>query len=410
MKKAPRGIRIVIAVVGRRNVGKSSFINAVTGQEIAIVSDTPGTTTDPVAKPYELIPVGPVTFYDTAGIDDTGDLGTKRVKATQKILWRADVAVFVLDRKDFFPEEKQMLDAIRGTGIPVVLVANKIDQGDISKDIVEYCAENNIPWIPVSSRTTEGIDAFKQALIETIPSQYKEDPVLAGDLFKREDTVLLVTPIDKSAPKGRLILPQVQVIREILDQNAVAVVVKEHQLEAALKKLASPPALVVTDSQAIRLVARLTPESVPLTTFSILFARYKGDLLQLVSGAEVIDMLQDGDAVLMAEACSHHVQPDDIGQVKIPEWMERYTGKSLRFDMVSGHDFPDNLDAYKLIVHCGSCMLNRMEMQRRITETVRRHVPITNYGVAISKLQGVLERVIRPFGLQTGKNRHHEKD
>lgn len=399
MKKAPRGVRVVIAVVGRRNVGKSSFINAVTGQQIAIVSDTPGTTTDPVAKPFELVPVGPVTFYDTAGIDDSGDLGAKRVKATRKILWRADIAIFVVDRKELLPAEKEWLDTIKDLKIPIILVANKIDQGTVSEDIVSYCTANEIPWVAVSSETKTGLDRFMEALVQTVPSHFKEEPALVGDLFDREDTVVLVAPIDASAPKGRLILPQVQVIREILDRRAVAVVAQENQLQAALEALASPPALVITDSQVVLQVARQTPESIPMTTFSILFARHKGDLAQLVAGAGVIDRLQDGDAVLIAEACSHHAQEDDIGRVKIPNWMKKYTGKALHFDVASGHDFPEDLDKYKLIVHCGSCMLNRMEMQRRITETVRRQVPITNYGVAISKLQGVLDRVIRPFGL-----------
>ncbi|MGB3977370.1 MAG: [FeFe] hydrogenase H-cluster maturation GTPase HydF [bacterium] len=399
MKKAPRGVRVVIAVVGRRNVGKSSFINAVTGQQIAIVSDTPGTTTDPVAKPFELVPVGPVTFYDTAGIDDSGDLGAKRVKATRKILWRADIAIFVVDRKELLPAEKEWLDTIKDLKIPIILVANKIDQGTVSEDIVSYCTANEIPWVAVSSETKTGLDRFMEALVQTVPSHFKEEPALVGDLFDREDTVVLVAPIDASAPKGRLILPQVQVIREILDRRAVAVVAQENQLQAALEALASPPALVITDSQVVLQVARQTPESIPMTTFSILFARHKGDLAQLVAGADVIDRLQDGDAVLIAEACSHHAQEDDIGRVKIPNWMKKYTGKALHFDVASGHDFPEDLDKYKLIVHCGSCMLNRMEMQRRITETVRRQVPITNYGVAISKLQGVLDRVIRPFGL-----------
>lgn len=399
MKKAPRGVRVVIAVVGRRNVGKSSFINAVTGQQIAIVSDTPGTTTDPVAKPFELVPVGPVTFYDTAGIDDSGDLGAKRVKATRKILWRADIAIFVVDRKELLPAEKEWLDTIKDLKIPIILVANKIDQGTVSEDIVSYCTANEIPWVAVSSETKTGLDRFMEALVQTVPSHFKEEPALVGDLFDREDTVVLVAPIDASAPKGRLILPQVQVIREILDRRAVAVVAQENQLQAALEALASPPALVITDSQVVLQVARQTPESIPMTTFSILFARHKGDLAQLVAGADVIDRLQDGDVVLIAEACSHHAQEDDIGRVKIPNWMKKYTGKALHFDVASGHDFPEDLDKYKLIVHCGSCMLNRMEMQRRITETVRRQVPITNYGVAISKLQGVLDRVIRPFGL-----------
>ncbi|HPQ39052.1 MAG TPA: [FeFe] hydrogenase H-cluster maturation GTPase HydF [bacterium] len=399
MKQAPRGVRVVIALVGRRNAGKSSLINALTGQDIAIVSDTPGTTTDPVAKPYELVPVGPVTFYDTAGLDDTGELGEKRIRATRKILWRADIAVMVAERAGLDAADREMIRQIRELGIPMVLVFNKTDLGAVAPEAAEFCREQGLDWLEVSAATGDGIQVLKEMLIDRVPPELKSDPVLAGDLFTEGDTVVLVVPIDLAAPKGRLILPQVQVIREILDCDAVAVTAKERELEAALRNLRTPPALVITDSQAVLKVAGDTPESVPLTTFSILFARYKGDLSILVDGARAIDGLTDGDRILMAEACSHHVQADDIGRVKIPRWITQYTGRELHFDFATGHDFPENLTDYKLVVHCGSCMLNRMEMIRRIRECSRRGVPITNYGVGISKVQGVLERVIRPFGL-----------
>lgn len=399
MKKAPRGVRVVIALVGRRNAGKSSLINAITGQDIAIVSDTPGTTTDPVAKPYELVPVGPVTFYDTAGLDDTGELGEKRIRSTKKVLWRADIAVMVAERSGLDAHDRAMIQQIRDLEIPMILVFNKMDQGDLAPEAEAYCREQGLDWLGVSAVTGRGIQELKETLIQRVPPELKSDPVLAGDLFTEGDTVVLVVPIDLAAPKGRLILPQVQVIREILDCDAVAVTAKERELEEALRNLRTPPALVITDSQAVLKVAGDTPESVPLTTFSILFARYKGDLSILVNGARAIDRLIDGDRILMAEACSHHVQADDIGRVKIPRWITQYSGRELHFDFAVGHDFPDNLSDYKLVVHCGSCMLNRMEMIRRIRECSRRGVPITNYGVGISKVQGVLDRVIRPFGL-----------
>jgi len=399
MKKAPRGVRVVIALIGRRNAGKSSLINALTGQDIAIVSDTPGTTTDPVAKPYELVPVGPVTFYDTAGLDDTGELGEKRIRSTRKILWRADIAVMVAERNNLDRHERAWIQQIRELEIPLILVFNKVDRGEIVPEAVEYCRTHGIEWLGVSALTGEGIPALKDRLIARVPPELKAEPVLAGDLFTEGDTVVLVVAIDMAAPKGRLILPQVQVIREILDGDAVAVTAKERELEEALRNLRAPPALVITDSQAVLKVSGDTPDAVPLTTFSILFARYKGDLPMLVAGARAIDHLTDGDRILMAEACSHHVQADDIGRVKIPRWITQYTGRDLHFDVTTGHDFPDNLTDYKLVVHCGSCMLNRMEMIRRIRECRRRGVPITNYGVGISKVQGVLERVIAPFGL-----------
>jgi len=394
--QAPRGVRLIITLVGRRNAGKSSFINAITGQNVAIVSEHAGTTTDPVAKPYELLPLGPVTFYDTAGLDDVGELGALRVAATKKVLWRTDIAVVVAEAAGLGEAERDIIAAIRRLEIPFLVVFNKIDQGPPSEADLAWCREQGIPAVPVSAATGEGATAAKEAIIALAPAEALHEPVLAGDLFGEGDTVVCVVPIDLAAPKGRLILPQVQVLREILDGDAVAVTVKERELEAALAGLRQPPALVITDSQVILKVSGDVPEHVPLTTFSTLFARFKGDLPTLAAGAAAIDRLRDGDTVLMAEACSHHAQADDIGRVKIPRWISQYTGKDLTFEMYSGHDFPEDLERFALVVHCGSCMLTRMEMLRRIKECTRRGVPVTNYGVAISKVQGVLDRVLRP--------------
>jgi [FeFe] hydrogenase H-cluster maturation GTPase HydF len=394
--KAPRGVRLVITLVGRTNAGKSSLLNAITGQDVAIVSDFAGTTTDPVAKPYELLPLGPVTFYDTAGLDDTGELGQLRMAATKKVLWRTDIAVVVADAAGLTEAERAIIADIRRLGIPFLVVFNKSDLAAPPEADLDWCRAQNIHLVRASAATGEGARAVKEALIDLAPPEAVREPVLAGDLFGEGDTVVCVVPIDLAAPKGRLILPQVQVIREILDGDATAVVVKERELEAALANMRRPPALVVTDSQVILKVSGDVPDAVPLTTFSTLFARYKGDLPTLVAGAKAIDNLKDGDTVLMAEACSHHVQADDIGRVKIPRWISQYTGKDLRFEMHAGHDFPDDLERFALVVHCGSCMLGRMEMVRRIRECARRGVPVTNYGVAISKVQGVLDRVLRP--------------
>ncbi len=400
MQQAPRGVRLVIAIVGRRNAGKSSLINALAGQDIAIVSETPGTTTDPVAKHYELLPLGPVTFFDTAGLDDSGELGALRVKASRKVLSRADLCVLVLGEQGLGDLERELVREAKGLGLPMLLAANKSDLRPQSVEDVAWCREQGLRLLPVSAMSGEGVDALKQAIIDLAPPEYREEPTLVGDCVGQGDWVLCVTPIDLAAPKGRLILPQVQVLRDILDRDAIGVVVKERELEEVLGGLKRPPALVVTDSQVVLKVAGDVPDSVPLTTFSILFARYKGELPELVNGAAAIDSLEDGDRVLIAEACSHHPVADDIGRVKIPRWFSQYTGKELHFEVYAGHDFPDDLERFKLAVHCGGCMINRTEMLRRITECRRRGVPMTNYGVAISKVQGVLPRVLRPFGLE----------
>ena len=397
--KAPRGVRLVITLVGARNAGKSSLINAMAGQEVAIVSDQPGTTTDPVAKHYELLPLGPVTFYDTAGLDDTGELGRLRVKATGKVLNRSDIALLVVGADGLGNQEKDMLARLMDMGLPVLVVFNKTDMADPAPEDLEFVRSKGLENILVSALSGRNVDKLKKVVIAMAPKELSAEPVLAGDLFDQGDTVLCVVPIDLAAPKGRLILPQVQVLREILDCDAVGMVVKEREIERALSNLTEKPALVITDSQVVLSVAGDVDEDIPLTTFSTLFARFKGDLTSLVNGAKAIDSLEDGDYILMCEACSHHPVADDIGRVKIPRWITNYTGKELNFEMYAGHDFPEDLEKFNLAVHCGGCMINRAEMMRRVKECRRRGVPITNYGVAISKVQGVLERIIAPFGM-----------
>jgi len=403
--QAPRGVRMVITIVGRRNAGKSSLINALTGQDIAIVSDHPGTTTDPVAKHYELLPIGPVTFYDTAGLDDTGELGAMRMRATRKVLCRTDVALLVAGEHGLGNAERGIMEELGALGVPFVVVFNKTDLAVPRDEDIRFCTDKNVRHTAVSARPggqegcAGGADAVKQLLLAAAPKEYLEEPALVADMVQAGDCVLCVVPIDLAAPKGRLILPQVQVLREVLDCDAIATVVKERELEEALSAMRRPPALVVTDSQAILKVAGDVPDHIPLTTFSTLFARYKGDIETLAHGAHALDSLRDHDRILMCEACSHHAVADDIGRVKIPRWIRRYTGKELEFSFYTGHDFPDDLEGYALAVHCGACMTNRAEMLRRIRECTRRNVPITNYGIAISKVQGVLERVLRPLGI-----------
>lgn len=394
---APRGVRYQIALIGRRNAGKSSLFNLLTGQDIAIVSDTAGTTTDAISKPYELLPLGPVTFYDTAGLDDEGELGQQRVSASRKILYRADICLLVTDEQGLTAQELQLIDELQQLKIPFLVIFNKADLADIKPLDRDYCQQHKLVYLAASSQLNMGADQIKHAIYDIAPAELKQEQVLASDLYQAGETVLCVVPIDMSAPKGRLILPQVQVLREALDHDAMAMVVKESQLAQALVQLHTQPAIVIADSQVIKQVTQVVPENVPLTTFSTLFARFKGDLAILAQGADALDNLQDGDKILMAEACSHHSQEDDIGRVKLPNMIKQYSQKQLTFDIKAGHDFPANLEDYALVVHCGSCMLNRTEMLRRVRECQRRQVPVTNYGVAISKIQGVLPRVMQPF-------------
>ncbi|MDD2717600.1 MAG: [FeFe] hydrogenase H-cluster maturation GTPase HydF [Candidatus Wallbacteria bacterium] len=388
---SPRGERLSIVLAGRRNVGKSSLINALAGQSVAIVSEIPGTTTDPVRKSYELLPLGPVTFIDTAGIDDQGEIGSLRVARTEKTLKNADLVLIVAEA-DRWEEEEELRRKLKQEGISYLIVMNKSDLGVPSMETAEKIGEK---FVSVSSVSDTGIDELKLKIIETA-GRVREKSILR-DLVEAGETVVLVVPIDLSAPRGRLILPQVQVIRDILDNDAIVIVTKERDLHKCLSGLNSKPSLVVTDSQAVLKVVKELPADVRLTTFSILFARYKGELGPLIRGARIIDELKDGDRVMIAEACSHHVQEDDIGRVKIPRWLTEYSGVSLKFETVSGLEFPPDISGFKLIIHCGGCMITEHEMKNRIKTAQEAHVAITNYGICISKVQGVLERTAGIF-------------
>lgn len=396
----PRALRTIITFIGRRNAGKSSLINAICAQDVAIVSDVAGTTTDAVAKPYELLPLGAVTFYDTAGLDDEGELGRERVRATKKVLYRSDVAVLVIGKDGLQEQDYQIINDVKQMKMPLAVVFNKTDVAKAREDDKRWLQQQGHKYVEVSAKSGLNVDELKQMIIDIVPEDLKKDPLLAGDLFAPKDIVILVVPIDLSAPKGRLILPQVQMLREILDKNARAMVVKVDELEQTVADLKQKPALIISDSQVIMKVAPKVADDIPLTTFSILFARNKGDIEIMYNGAQAIDNLNDGDRVLIAEACSHHAMDDDIGKVKIPNWLRQYTGKDLKFEFCQGCDFPEDLESFSLVVHCGGCMLNRQEMLRRLNECVRRQVPITNYGVAISKTQKLLERVVKPLGIK----------
>ncbi|MBR9728397.1 [FeFe] hydrogenase H-cluster maturation GTPase HydF [Shewanella intestini] len=394
---APRGMRHQIALLGRRNAGKSSILNMMVGQQVSIVSDIKGTTTDAVAKPYELLPLGPVTFFDTAGVDDGSELGPQRIQATLQVMYRADIALLVTDEQGLTDTELALIAQAKTLQLPLLVVFNKTDLRALHPKDSAYCTEQQLPFVAVSAATSKGNADLKQAIYDLVPEELKNEPALASDLYQAGDHVVCVVPIDTAAPKGRLILPQVQILREALDNNAIATVVKETQLPDLLQQLPSPPALIISDAQVIKHIDQIVPQTIPLTTFSTLFARFKGDLTAMEAGAEQFDNLQDGDKILICEACSHNPQADDIGRVKLPKWINSYTNKQLEFEVVMGHDFPNNLEEFALVVHCGACMFNRTEMLRRVRECQRRGVAITNYGVAISKLQGVLPRIMKPF-------------
>lgn len=402
MQDTPKGSRLHIALFGRRNAGKSSLINALTNQEIALVSSVPGTTTDPVYKAMEILPIGPVMLIDTAGIDDEGMLGEMRVKKTMEVLEKTDVALLVVDSNEGLTNfEEKIAKLCSERSIPVIVVFNKVDLlTDTAKDKLEntYLQIYSYPYILVSSTTKLGIIHLKQQLTKIKPSEWLP-PAIVGDLLAPGDMVVLVVPIDMAAPKGRLILPQVQTIRDILDHDCMTVVCKEYELKQALDSLKNPPKLVVTDSQAFMKVSADTPPDVALTSFSILMARYKGDLLSLAKGAKAIDSLKPGDKILIAESCSHHQQPDDIGKVKIPRWLRQMVGGELNIDFSNGTHFPANLEDYKLVIHCGGCMLNRKEMLYRIKQVKDRELPIVNYGILIAHVHGILPRALAPFGI-----------
>lgn len=406
-----RGERLHIGIFGRRNAGKSSLINAITNQDIALVSDTPGTTTDPVFKSMEILPVGPVVLIDTAGLDDEGELGEKRVRRSLDVLNKSDLAVIVVpsDAVADLSYEKEIVDAVKKRDIPFIVVVNKIDLLPIDNASLTGLKNDFLaPVVPVSAQKKTGIEELKKSIIESTDMSWKIESLLGG-IIEPGDTAVLVVPIDNAAPKGRLILPQVQTIRDILDNDATAYVVKERELAVALRGMTVKPKIVITDSQVFQKVAADTPEDVLMTSFSILFARYKGDLEAYIRGVNRIKDLKDGDKVLIAEACTHHVQSDDIGTVKIPRWIRQLTGRELQFDKVSGYAFPQNLKDYSLIIHCGSCMLNRRETLYRIRAAEAEGVPITNYGMSIAYSFGILERALKPFPLASAiyKNEYY---
>lgn len=400
MQNTPIANRLHIAIFGKRNVGKSSLINALTHQEIALVSNIAGTTTDPVYKTMELLPLGPIVIIDTAGLDDEGALGELRIKKTIEVLNKTELALVVIDATAGVTQyDKDILCKIKEKNIPVVGIVNKIDQYDPTEDeLKDWQKDLGLKLVKVSAVAKKGIEDLKRQLIQAAP-QDEGKLRIVGDLINPGDFVVLVTPIDKAAPKGRLILPQQQTIRDIIDHDAIAVVTKEHELKHTLENLGKKPAMVITDSQAFLKVAADTPKDILMTSFSILFARYKGELNQLVVGAKSIESLQSGDKVLIAEGCTHHRQADDIGKVKIPRWLRQLTGVELEFEWACGTAYPENLDEFSLIVHCGGCMLNHKEMQYRMIQAKTKQVPIVNYGVLIGYVQGVLERALEPFPL-----------
>lgn len=396
IQATPQGDRLHIAIFGIRNAGKSSLINAITNQEIALVSSVPGTTTDPVYKAMELLPLGPVVLIDTAGMDDEGELGRLRTEKTAEVMKKTDVALLVIDgARGVGQWEKELLAKLVERKIPVVPVANKADVFN-KESLAVFEQALGMPVLPVSARTGEGILELKLEIIKKAPEEWFNSKII-GDLLTKEDLVVLVVPIDAAAPKGRLILPQVQTIRDILDNDCMTLVTKETDLAAALKKLKEEPKMVVTDSQAFADVSKVVPLSVPLTSFSILIARQKGDLAELVRGAAAVRNLRPGDYVLISEACTHHRQEDDIGTFKIPRWLEKMVGGKLNYEWTSGTKFPKDLSKYKLIIHCGGCMINRREMLYRIESAKGAQVPITNYGVFIALATGILKRVLTPF-------------
>lgn len=400
LNETPRSVRTHIALFGKRNAGKSSIINALTGQDIAIVSDVRGTTTDPVYKSMEILPIGPCVIIDTAGLDDEGELGELRKEKTLSVLNKTDISIIVIDSTVGITDyDESIINQIKNKKIPLIGVLNKIDAADIKDLDVEHMKkELKIPIVKVSALKRKGILELKNQIIAAQPQSEDKFKVI-GDLINPGDFVVLVTPIDKAAPKGRLILPQQQTIRDILESDATAVVTKEFELRETLQNLGKKPKIVVTDSQAFLKVAADTPKDILMTSFSILFARCKGDLVELIKGVKAVKKLEDGDKVLIAEGCTHHRQSDDIGKVKIPRWIRQITGKKIDFEFSSGVSFTEEIKKYALVVHCGACMLNRAAMLYRINTAKELNVPIVNYGILIAYVQGILDRALKPFPL-----------
>jgi [FeFe] hydrogenase H-cluster maturation GTPase HydF len=398
MTGTPKSLRLHISIFGRRNVGKSSLLNMITRQQVSIVSDIAGTTTDPVEKPMELLPIGPVLFIDTAGIDDAGALGNLRIQKTKRVFDRTDLGVIVSDNGHWGKFEQGIYEELRRRNIFAIAVFNKTDIIPCRQITIDKLSSMGVTVVQTSATQQKGITEFRQALINTVPEDFINNSTILGDLVRPGQLAVLVVPIDKEAPKGRLILPQVQCIRDLLDNDAYCVVVKERELHDVLKKLEhQPPKIVVTDSQALLKVAGDTPDNLLMTSFSILFARFKGDLNEFVNGAVAIEKLKPQNKILIAESCSHHPIVEYIGRVKIPRWLTQYVGGKLQFDVYQGNDMPENLNDYKLVIQCGGCMTNRREILSRIERCRALGVPITNYGVAIAYSLGIFERAIKPF-------------
>lgn len=394
MLDTPKGLRIHIGLFGRRNAGKSSLANALTNQHISIVSDVPGTTTDPVEKACELAPIGPVLFIDTAGVDDVGELGAARVERSKTVLEWVDVALIIASAAGLEADDRNLVATARRLGTAAVLVLNKAGVTPPSDSVLAEAKALGIPVVVTDARERTGIDALREAIIRLVEDDTEPDRPLAGDLAHAGDTAVLVTPIDSGAPKGRLILPQVQAIRELLDAHAKVVVVQQDRVAEAIAELKRPPAFVMTDSQAIDDVERQTPESIPLTTFSLQMAYAKSDLIALAEGTAALARLKDGDRVLICETCSHHPQKDDIGRLKIPRWLREKTGRRLEIEVAVGKDFPDDLRPYAVLIQCGGCVVTRRHMLMRLRRAKAQGVPMTNYGLAICHLRGHLERVL----------------
>ena len=399
MNQTPSSERVHIGFFGRRNAGKSSVLNAVTGQDLAVVSDVKGTTTDPVQKSMELLPLGPVVVIDTPGIDDEGELGALRVKKSYQVLNKSDAAVLVVDASlGLCEEDFAFIEHIQKKQIPYAVAYNKSDlapSASLAKDL-QYLKEHQIDFVSVSTADLSGIDTLKEK-IATLAKTEDTKLRIVADLIHPSDFVVLVVPIDKAAPKGRLILPQQQTIRDILEADATAIVVKEYELRDTLAHLGKKPRLVITDSQVFAKVSADTPADIMLTSFSILFARYKGNLPALIKGVTALEQIEDGDKILVSEGCTHHRQCDDIGSVKLPRWIRQYTGKEPEFVFSSGTEFPADLSPYKMIVHCGGCMLNEREMKYRLACAKDQNIPMTNYGILIAYIQGILKRSVEPF-------------
>lgn len=398
MEKTPKSMRLHIGIFGRTNVGKSSLINILTHQETSIVSSVAGTTTDAVEKSMEMLPLGPVVFIDTAGIDDTTELGEKRTEKTEKIIARCDVAIIVSDFNGWTKYETELAKTFKEKSVPILAVINKSDVSKISEEKLREISAFADKIEEISAKKDKDIPSrIRETLIRCVPEEFINPPAILENLVNPEDVVVLVTPIDKEAPKGRLILPQVNVLRELLDNRCISVVTTEKTLDKSLKSLKNPPKLVITDSQAFKQVSEIVPKSVPLTSFSILFARLKGDIKEFSDGVRAIADLKDGDKILICESCTHHAIEDDIARVKIPKLVRNKTGKDLIFEQISSHEFPKNIRNYALIIHCGGCMTNRREILSRIAKAKEAKIPITNYGIAISYCLGILDRAIQPL-------------